>query len=92
MERRTFDLTVRVWAHPTQSGRHDELMCPACDSALNIHQPEEAIPHRLLGSCTCGECGLWFSLVPAPDRGYMYMVRIPIIAEMREALSRQGLI
>ena len=92
MDSSSFGMTVRVTTHPTQDGRYDELLCPACESDLRIHQPEEQTPHRLLATCSCAECDLWFSLVPTPDRWRVYMVRIPIIAEFREALSRQGLI
>jgi hypothetical protein len=92
MESISFDVTVRVTRHPARSDMQDEVLCPACDSELRIHQPEEETPHRLLGTCTCGECGLWFVLIPTPDRECVYLVRIPIIAEFREALSRQGLL
>ena len=37
------------------------LCCPACRSPLNLIQPEEDEPERLLG--TCDSCGRWSFLV-----------------------------
>ena len=37
-----------------------ETPCPQCGEGLTLHQPDEALPDRLLG--TCDECKGWFLL------------------------------
>src|SRR5438067_1676467 len=32
--------------------------CRACQSGLNVHQPDEDHPEHLLG--TCDDCGAWY--------------------------------
>ncbi len=90
MDKEVFDLSMRVTKLSVPPEGIEQLRCPACDSPLNMHQPEDEFPHRLLGSCTCEECGVWFSLIVTPDRKEMYLVRLPAIIEMMEAISRQG--
>ena len=85
-----FDITIRVTVAPIADGWAEQVRCPACQSPLAIHQPEKDVPHRLLASCTCEECGVWFSVVPSADRAQVYLLRIPSIAEMREVLARRG--
>jgi C4-type Zn-finger protein len=92
MDTQSFDITLRVTGLAIQPGGYEQLYCPVCQSPLNIHQPEEEVPNRLLASCTCEECGLWLSLLMSPDRTKVYMIRLPVMVEMWEALSRQGLV
>jgi C4-type Zn-finger protein len=92
MNGQPFDITVRVTTLSTQPGSGETLCCPVCQSALNIHQPEPDVPHRLLASCSCEECGLWLALIRSPDRPRLYVTRLPVIAELWEAMSRQGLV
>ena len=87
----SFDLTVHVTLLPAQTGGLDQILCPVCHEPLNLHQPEPEIPHRILASCTCEECGLWYSLIVSPDRTEVFMVRLPVLAEIREVLVRKGL-
>jgi hypothetical protein len=91
MDEQSFDITVRVTMASIQPGGPWQLHCPACQARLNIHQPEPEISHRLLGSCACEECGIWLSLLASPDRKTVYMIRLPAIAELWEAMRRQGL-
>ncbi len=32
--------------------------CPACESLLQLHQPDDSMPDRLLA--TCSECKSWY--------------------------------
>ena len=90
MEEVGFDIIVRVVARPV-AGWPGPLECPACQCPLRVHQPEEDAPHRLLASCGCEECGIWYAVVPSVDRARVYLIRIPAIAEMREVLGRHSL-
>jgi hypothetical protein len=90
MDGQAFDLSIRVLKLSVAPEGAGQIRCPACDSPLNMHQPEEVFPHRLLGTCTCEECGVWFSFIVTPDRKQMYLLRLPAIIEMVEAISRQG--
>jgi C4-type Zn-finger protein len=85
-----FDITIPVTVFPIAGGWPEPLNCPTCQAPLDLHQPQNDMPHRLLASCPCEECGVWYSLVPSADRARVYLLRLPAIAEMREALSRQG--
>lgn len=48
----------RVAASPCDG--HARPDCPVCDSALTLHQPDEAMPERLLAICPT--CKSWFVL------------------------------
>lgn len=91
MNGRLFDITMRATSASMQGGGQISLLCPNCSSTLLIHQPEEESAYRLLGSCDCEECGVWYSLIPAPDRSQIYLIRLPSMTELREAMVRQGI-
>jgi hypothetical protein len=88
---RSFDMTVRVTVDSTRADERLSLSCPVCGFGLIVHQPEPGAAHRLLATCGCAECGLWFSVLPSADRSQVYLVRLPSMAELREAMARQGL-
>ena len=53
-------------------GSHGSLSCLFCENLLTLHQPDEELADRLLG--TCYACKAWFLtnfegtvLVPIPD-------------------------
>jgi hypothetical protein len=48
-----------------------EIVCPDCEGHTIIHQPDEALPDRLLA--TCPSCTAWFLLHAAAG----VMVRLP---------------
>jgi hypothetical protein len=52
----------------------DELACPSCQSFLEIHQPDPALPERLLGTCT--HCQAW-TLVDVGDDGQIRLTPLP---------------
>jgi hypothetical protein len=39
--------------------------CPHCDADLEVHQPDEDLPDRLLAVCPC--CKAWFLTDPSGD-------------------------
>jgi hypothetical protein len=47
------------------------LRCPACNEVLMLHQPDEKLPARLLGTCT--GCQAWFLI----HAGAGIMLRLP---------------
>jgi hypothetical protein len=61
------------WDTPDQiRGFRDAVLCLYCENPLTLHQPDEELANRLLG--TCEECKSWFitnfdgsTLVPIPD-------------------------
>jgi hypothetical protein len=89
MDELSFNLKLWATSLPLPPGGCEQLRCPACRAILNVHQPEDDVPNRLMASCTCEECALWLALVVTPDRSRVYMVRIPSPPEMWEALSRE---
>ena len=58
-----------------------EMACPRCHNCLSIHQPDEQLPDRLLG--TCEECRTWFLINAAAG----VIVRLPNEEEMERARS-----
>jgi hypothetical protein len=44
-----------------------EPRCDHCRHPLNLHQPDEGLPSRLLA--TCGDCFRWFALFALDEDG-----------------------
>jgi hypothetical protein len=57
----------------------DELECKRCESCLYIHQPDEQLVDRLIG--TCPDCFAWY-LIDA-EKGIMAL--LPDEADLRDA-------
>ncbi len=53
--------------------------CASCHGFLVLHQPDEDLPHRLLG--TCRECRTWFLV----DGDTELMVKLPDEITLRDA-------
>jgi hypothetical protein len=47
--------------------------CPECGSVLALHQPDETLAHRLLG--TCPECKTWF-VTDSAKRSWVRLLKI----------------
>jgi hypothetical protein len=77
-----------AWTFSLDNGIRS-LCCPDCEVALNLLQPEEEDPSRLLG--TCGICSKWFVLMELqPDWKNAVLVEIPtteILCPMLEGLE-----
>lgn len=58
--------------------------CRRCRSTLGLHQPDEARPEHLLG--TCDRCGDWY-LVEVGGESEAYIVDLPNVALIREAVA-----
>ncbi len=84
-----FDIRMRVTGRPVPPDGIEHQRCSACGSPLEVHQPDLDIPHRLLGSCSCAECGIWYAIIVTPDRLDSYLVRLPSVVEMMEAIARR---
>jgi hypothetical protein len=89
MQIHSFDMQFRTMACDMPADGLEGLPCPACGSELALHQPEKEVPARLLATCICEECAIWLALAFTPDRGRIYMVRIPSTAEFLDAFSRR---
>jgi hypothetical protein len=62
------------------------LCCPDCHLPLNLIQPDEEEPTRLLG--TCENCEKWAFLVELePDWKTVLLIEVPDADALREALS-----
>jgi hypothetical protein len=53
----TMELTARVIDLEAED---TAPCCPRCEQLLNLHQPDESLPDRLLA--TCDSCLRWYSL------------------------------
>ena len=59
--------------------------CQKCRASLEIHQPDEARPDQLLG--TCRECGCWHMIEMAPGGREAYLFDIPGVDFVRKMLA-----
>jgi hypothetical protein len=66
---------------PTDLEDRSEFSCPACCDDLEIHQPDEQQPERLLGLCP--SCCAWFLI----DFSAAVMVRLPDGDGLRDACT-----
>ena len=57
----------------------DDLECSRCESALHIHQPDEQLVDRLIG--TCPDCHAWY-LIDA-EKGIMAL--LPDETDLRDS-------
>ena len=72
---------------PIASGRGSEpLSCPDCRSPLNLIQPDESEPTRLLG--ICDTCSKWACLVELePDWKQALLIELPGSMELQRAYA-----
>ena len=66
---------------PTDFEDRSEVSCPACCDDLEIHQPDEQQPDRLLGICR--SCCAWFLI----DSAAAVVVRLPDLDGLRGAFT-----
>ena len=71
----TLDL-IRLTPDPDDPS---EVACPRCHASLLLHQPDQQMPERLLG--TCAECQTWFLINAIAN----VMVRLPDEQDFRDA-------
>jgi uncharacterized protein YbaR (Trm112 family) len=55
------------------------IECPGCGDSLTVHQPDENLPDRLLG--TCPDCRTWFLIDGATE----VMVKLPDESILRDS-------
>jgi hypothetical protein len=67
---------IRLTSDP---GHPMVVQCASCLDSLMLHQPDEDLPHRLLG--TCPECRTWFLI----DSDTEVMVKLPDESDLRDA-------
>ena len=58
------------------------VRCPDCKGALDLHQPDERNPDRLLG--VCKRCSDWFLMDMRPDQTAWMVVPLPDAAFFRD--------
>ena len=79
----SFDVVARPAVFTPESGAHG---CPECQAPIDLHQPEESQPTRLLG--TCSECSRWFLLIEMEDScSRTFLVELPCADKIREFLE-----
>ena len=62
------------------------VRCPGCKVALDLHQPDEGNPERLLG--VCPRCSGWFLMDQGPDEKSWMMVPLPTAAVFRDDVEQ----
>jgi uncharacterized protein YbaR (Trm112 family) len=64
---------------PIEDRPLDQVACSRCRSTLDLHQPDEQLAERLVG--TCPECRAWYLI----DAGAGLMLPLPDEADLRRA-------
>ena len=59
--------------------------CRDCETALNIHQPDEDRPEHLLG--TCALCGNWYLIELGKGRSEAFMYDLPNVTLIHAAIG-----
>ena len=88
MHRLTFNLSSLSWnvsAVELDSDGYIDFACTHCEAALVIHQPDELLPHRLLG--TCARCGTWQIIELEQEGAQAMTLTIPDLALVRSVLT-----
>ena len=62
------------------------VRCPDCEGALELNQPDERNPDRLLG--VCERCSGWFLMDLRPDQTAWMVVPLPDAAFFRSVPAR----
>lgn len=66
-----------------------ETNCPNCDHPLNLHQPDERLPARLLA--TCDSCCRWYHLLELEgNQEGSLLIECPELAHLEAHLYRNG--
>lgn len=69
----SLNLAARIIAIPNAS---ESIECPSCSGPLNLLQPDENDPGRLLG--TCESCAVWLLMVELePDWRKVIVIELP---------------
>lgn len=66
---------------PCDLDDHSEVPCPGCHDVLEIHQPDQRQPERLLA--TCPSCSGWYFI----DASASIMVRLSDVDALRDACA-----
>jgi hypothetical protein len=84
--RMNFDLVARA---VLVGGEESGLCCPDCEAPMDLHQPDENEPTKLLGACL--DCSKWFLVIEAEDPdGRTMLVELPCADRIREAAGAIG--
>ena len=68
-------VSVLLGRFDTASISDARVQCPDCKEALDMHQPDERSPERLLG--TCQGCSAWFLIDMMPEEATWMVVTLP---------------
>jgi hypothetical protein len=77
-------LSFDVVAHPVIYTQESEpLECPECQGPLDLHQPDENQPTKLVG--TCFVCSKWFLVIDIENVCmHTLLVELPCAERIRE--------
>jgi hypothetical protein len=84
MSSRSVSLVLGLFGIPSLS--KSGARCPDCKGALDLHQPDEGNPERLLG--VCQRCSGWFLMDQRPGQRSWMMVHLPDAATFRDGPER----
>lgn len=82
----TVELTARVIDLESEDAAP---CCPHCQQLLNLHQPDESLPNRLLA--TCDSCLRWYALFGIGDAPSQFlMLDLPDKSMIEQARLTNG--
>lgn len=72
---------LRLETVPVRVDDLTTLLCLACRRPLDVHQPDAALPDRMLA--TCAYCKGWHVIERAPDGATALVALLPDLATLR---------
>jgi hypothetical protein len=86
---RTIQISMKATRfHPGPDG-FSSIVCLGCDERLDLLQPGEDMPGRLMGVCPhcCDHCGSWHIIDFLPELSEVVVVLLPSSLLFHEALT-----
>jgi hypothetical protein len=86
---RTIQIPMKVTMFRPGPDGYSSIACLGCDERLDLLQPGEDLPDRLMGVCPhcCDNCGSWHIIDYLPEKLEAMIVLLPSTLLFHEALA-----
>ena len=84
------EVSVRLQASTVSTPLDDVISidCTGCAQSLDLHQPDAALPNRMLG--TCEACQAWYLIEFSSEGTSAVILRLPTAGVLHELLTTPG--
>jgi hypothetical protein len=86
---RTIQIPMKATLFRPGPDGFSSIACLSCDERLDLLQPGEDLPDRLMGVCShcCDNCGSWHIIDHLPEKSEAMIVLLPSSLAFREAMA-----